>query len=81
MNTTDHPAKSICEHARSVRFAGESPTEEWMGEIEVMGTRDGSMSLHIERSHKAKYGGKKWHRTSSYVTISAESWAHLISAP
>lgn len=73
--------QTISERVRRVSFTGESPTEEWIGSIEVMGIRDGNVSIHVERSHKATYGGKKWHRTSTYLTIDAAAWAHLISTP
>jgi len=74
------PTKGISERARRVSFSGESPNEEFVGEIEVMCDREGNMSIHIERSHKAKYGGKKWHTNSTYATISPDAWAHLVSA-
>jgi hypothetical protein len=76
-----YPKDGMTERARRVAFTGESPNEEWVGEIEVMSGKGGTVSVHIERSHKAKYGGKKWHSVSVYATLTAEAWAHLTSAP
>lgn len=72
--------KPLTERARRVEFRGESPNEEWFGQIEIMSGKDGVFSLHIKRSHMKKYGGKKWHTESIYATISAEAWEHLKTA-
>jgi hypothetical protein len=67
--------------ARKITFSGESPNEEWLGDIEIMRGADGNVSLYITRSNKKKWTGKKWSGTSVYVTLSGEAWEHLKSVP
>lgn len=74
-------ARSIAEHARQINFRGESPSEAWHGLVEVISKAGGAVELHVRRSHRKKYRGKKWHSESVYVTISGEAWQHLCSAP
>lgn len=80
-NTSQIKQRAITERAREVTFQGESPNEEWMGEVEIMCDRDGNMSLHVKRSSIKKYTGKKWHSESVYLTLTREAWEHLRAAP
>ncbi len=65
---------------RQINIRGESATLDFMGRVEV-GTGKNGMTLHIERSQKKKFGGKKWHTESVYVELTPEAWAHLVSVP
>jgi hypothetical protein len=72
--------RAITERARRISFSGESPSEEWMGDVEVMSGANDMIELHVSRSHKAKYTGKRWNTQSVYVTMTKASWEHLKSA-
>jgi hypothetical protein len=73
-------ARAVTERARQVNVIGHGPLESYNAEVEVMSGSDGQMALHVRRSH-VRWDGKKWHSESIYVTLSAEAWAHIISAP
>ena len=76
---TSKPAKSICERARKVDFRGESPSEEYMGFIEVISGQTGTFEIHLERSALKKYRkNAKWHTQSVYAIISPADFAHLM---
>lgn len=74
------PGHAIANHARKIDFIGETPSEEYHGFVEIIGTSHGVVEIHVERSTLKKYRAKAiWNTQSVYATISASDWRHLLT--
>lgn len=72
---------TLTERERRVQTFGESPLEHSFADVSVMCDREGNFELYITRGSKKKLDGKKWHVQRLNVTLSAEAWQHLLTAP